>query len=166
MQQKNLFEEFVLLRSKYDEIKLSLINLLWQQCAPNHPDLLEIPSCVTSNKSSSQQKSKSIVENDNQVGEYSVGDLLGKFRSEFVFNFFDTSSYLGEGQFATVRCCTKNNSPTVFALKIIQKERITTFNMLKRINNEIYALKHLSSNHIIQLIDVLHTENRYCNIIM
>ena len=65
-----------MLRSKYDEVKLSLINLLWQQCAPNHPDLLEIPTCIGTNKNS-QNKSKSIIESADQVGEYAVGDLLG-----------------------------------------------------------------------------------------
>lgn len=42
-QQRTLFDEFVLLRQKYDEQKVALMNVLWSQCALHHPELRHIP---------------------------------------------------------------------------------------------------------------------------
>jgi len=76
-QQQALFDEFVLLRQKYDEQKATLQNILWSHCSMYHPELRQIPP----------QENNDFVENDDQVGNYLVGKLLG------------------EGQFATVRTC-------------------------------------------------------------
>src|SRR5438105_3602549 len=42
-QQKSLFDEFMLLRSKYDDVKQSLVSTLWTHTSLHHPDLKQIP---------------------------------------------------------------------------------------------------------------------------
>ena len=119
-QQQALFDEFALLRQRYDEQKKSIINILWNQCARYHPDLRQIPNI----------ENDEFVEVEDQVGDYSVGDMLG------------------EGQFATVRNCLLHGNTTEYALKIIKKERITSFNSLMRVSNEIDNLRKLKSPYI------------------
>lgn len=131
-QQQALFDEFALLRQRYDEQKSSMINILWNQCAKYHPDLRQIPAI---------ENSSSFVENEFQVGDFTVGDLLG------------------EGQFATVRNCQREGFEQEFALKIIRKERITSFTSLMRVSNEIENLKQLKSPYIVAIVQVLHTQN-------
>ena len=36
-QQKALFDEFVLLRQRYDDMKVSLLDVLWVHCSMHHP---------------------------------------------------------------------------------------------------------------------------------
>jgi hypothetical protein len=131
-QQQALFDEFALLRQRYDEQKASMINILWNQCAKYHPDLRQIPNIEDSNN---------FIEEEFQVGELTVGDMLG------------------EGQFATVRNCLKKGSDVEYALKIIKKERITSFTSLMRVSNEIDNLKQLKSPYIVSVTQVIHTQN-------
>jgi DNA repair exonuclease SbcCD ATPase subunit len=42
-QQQALYDEFVLLRERYDEQKTALVSILWIACAKYHPELREIP---------------------------------------------------------------------------------------------------------------------------
>lgn len=132
-QQQSLFDEFVLLRQKYDEQKAVLVSVLWNQCSQFHPELRQIPS---------SEHDETFVENDERLGKYTVGDVLG------------------EGQFAIVRECWKDGGDKPFALKIINKDRITTFAMLKRISNEIFALRSLRSEFVVHVTDVIHTKTR------
>jgi hypothetical protein len=133
-QQQALFDEFALLRSRYDDQKASVINILWNQCAKYHPDLKQIPQL---------EDEKMFIENEFQVGDFIVGDLLG------------------EGQFATVRNCQRKDDydQTEYAIKIIKKERITSFTSLMRVSNEIDNLKLLRSPFIVCVIQVIHTSN-------
>jgi len=86
------------------------------------------------------------------VGKYGIGALLG------------------EGQFATVRSCwladedvdttgssQQKRSQHQWAMKIIKKERITTFASLKRVSNEIEILRTLHSPFVVGLHDVIQT---------
>lgn len=130
-QQQALFDEFALLRQRYDEQKSAVVNILWNQCARYHPDLRQIPPV----------EENSFIENEFQVGDFTVGDLLG------------------EGQFATVRNCRRKGSSQEYALKIIKKERITSFTSLMRVSNEIDNLKVLKSPYIVCVVQVFHTQN-------
>ena len=143
-QQKQLFDEFVLLRQRYDEQKLSLINILWTQCAQYHAELQYIPI---------MENQETFKETETQVGKYSIGSLLG------------------EGQFATVKeCWLVDLDPTrapadieeesVWALKIIKKDRITSFNSLKRVSNEINILQILKSKFVVSIADVFQSLTR------
>merc|ERR1711871_121734 len=79
---------------------------------------------------------------------------------------------LGEGQFATVKLCRKKQRPRSatlshgelneyvgdeFAIKIINKDRISSFNSIKRMSNEIDILHKLRSDFVIDLKDTIHT---------
>jgi serine/threonine protein kinase len=134
-QQQALFDEFVVLRQKYDDQKASLVSALWQHCARHHPELTDIPS----------MESDTFIETEKQIGQYGVGGVLG------------------EGQFATVCTCwkgvEKKPDSVEYALKIIKKERITTFNSLRRVSTEIKTLRTLKhSDCVVTVIDVIHTQ--------
>jgi len=45
-------------------------------------------------------------------------------------------------------------------MKIILKERITTFSSLKRVSNEVLILKQLDSKYVIKTQNVMHTESK------
>lgn len=133
-QQHTLFDEFVLLRQKYDEQKAMLISTLWITCGQHHPELKSIPQVEDEN---------SFIEQDDQVGNYVVGNVLG------------------EGQFAVVKSCWKaDDEEKEFALKIIKKERIATYNSLKRVSNEIEILSKLHSKSVVYIEEVFHTQTK------
>jgi serine/threonine protein kinase len=143
-QQQALYDEFLVLRQKYDEQKTAHIATLWTYCASFHPDLSSLP----------MEESKEFPENETQVGKYSVTDMLG------------------EGQFAIVYSChatagpipsSSSLSPSVgndLAIKVINKERITSFSSLRRVSNEISILKSLNCPFVIKILDVIHTKTK------
>ena len=143
------------------------MNILWTYTATHHPELQYIPDLKytlptnTNNNSNTNNTNNTIVETTDAIGSYVIGGLLG------------------EGQFASVRCCWKKvkglttpaeyeeqlqtpgqtRSP-LLALKIINKDRIISFSMLRRLSTEIYTLTHLRSKYIITLTDVIQTEDK------
>jgi len=132
-QQQDLFDEFVLLRQKYDEQRNTLANVLWTHCRSHHPELRQIPP---------PEDPENFDESDEFVGQYIVGRMLG------------------EGQFASVRMCTKEGDDAEYALKIIKKDRIMNFVSLKRMSNEIDTLRKLHSKYIICLHEVIQTATK------
>lgn len=131
-QQQDLFDEFVLLRQRYDEQKANTVNILWNHCAKYDPDLRQIPT---------MQDHHTFIENDERIGNVLVGD------------------FLGEGQFATVKNCMLEGNDREFALKIIKKDRITSFTALMRVSNEIDNLRLLKSPFIVSVEQVIHTQD-------
>jgi Protein kinase domain len=134
-QHQVLYDRFVSLRVMFDEQKLSLLNTLWIHCGAYHPELSEIPKI---------ENMAIFTESEDRVGEYTVGETLG------------------QGQFATVRSCCKDGTSYELAVKIIKKDRFTTFTALKRISNEIEILRKLKSEFIVSVNDVVQTmDNLY-----
>jgi len=136
LQQKQLFDEFQLLRQRYDEQRDTLQDILWMHCGPNHPELKAIPMV---------KDFQDFVETENRVGEFSIGEVLG------------------EGQFATVYNCRRVNGDLVdrdMALKIIKKEKITTFNSLRHVSNEIELLRQLSCEFIVRIEEIIQTHSK------
>ena len=134
-QQQQLFDDFVLLRSRYDDTKGVLQTTLWTHCAAHHPDLEYIPPETEP------------VEDDEQLGTYYLDEMLG------------------EGQFATVRACRhmeeeEGVADGRWAIKIINKERIGTMSSLKRVSNEVRILKKMRSQYIVSIADVLQTKKK------
>ena len=78
-QQQALYDEFVLLRQRYDEQKSTLVNILWTHCAKFHPDLRQVPD----------SKDKDFVENNTQLGD----DILGMFGLLFTTCFSFLSAF-------------------------------------------------------------------------
>lgn len=135
MQHQALYDRFVSLKQMFDEQKLTLLNTLWIHCGAYHPDLREIPVL---------EDMARFIENEDRVGEFSVGETLG------------------QGQFATVRSCCRDGCENELAVKIIKKDRFTTFTALKRISNEIKILRRLRSDFIVSVKDVVQTmDNLY-----
>ena len=132
-QQQALFDEFVVLRQKYDEQKMNLQNILWSHCSLHHPELRHIPPL----------ESDEFLETEFKIGSYVIGNLLG------------------EGQFASVRACYREVDKNLeLALKIIKKERIATFSALRRMSNEILTLRKLKSEYIVCIHDVFQTASK------
>lgn len=131
-QQLELYNEFVLLRQRYDEQKTNLMNVLWTNCSANNPDLHQIPP----------MEDEKFVETEDHVGDLELGDKLG------------------EGQFATVHACIKPGDEKEYALKIIKKERILSYASLVRVSNEIDNLKLLKSQYVVNVCEVMHTATK------
>ena len=142
-QQKQLFDEFCLLRQRYDDQKQNLIETLWSKCAPVHEELQCIPSLdevLIANES------------EERVGPYAIGALLG------------------EGQFATVKACWREEDTAAgseeqepaeqWAIKIIKKERLTTFASLRRVSNEIDILRVLKSPFVVKLFTAIQSPSK------
>ena len=119
-QQKQLFDEFVLLRSRYDEQRTQLLDLLWTKCIHNHAELTGIPD----------QEDDDFTEEDNVVGVYNISEKLG------------------EGMFAHVKSCSishsrgdplKHDFNAEYAMKILDKDKLLSFHNLKRVRT-IHAL--------------------------
>ena len=137
-QQKSLFDEFVLLRGKYDKTKLSVLDMLWKNCAPYHPDLKNIPSIFD----------HQIIETNECIGSYFLDKVIG------------------EGQFAVVKTGYRNLNDKgeridECAIKIINKEKINTLQSLKRLSAEIDILWYLHrSIYIIDIFDVVQSDSK------
>ena len=142
LQQKQLFDEFVLLRQRYDEQKTQLLEVLWEKCAGSNADLSEIPEC---------ENAETFLEDSDVVGVYNLGEVLG------------------EGQFALVRGCNishsrgdpaKHDLEADYALKVLNKERLLSFHSLKRVSNEIKILRMLDNPYIVKTYDVIQTKKK------
>jgi serine/threonine protein kinase len=75
---------------------------------------------------------------------------------------------LGEGTFASVvTCCSRrakdvtaaDDAPQEFAVKIISKNVVKSFNAIKRLSEEIETIKALKSPLVINYIDCVQTED-------
>ena len=132
-QLSTLFSQFELLRKKYDNQRIKFSSILWSECTPHHPELKHIPP---------PELSQQFVESESQVGPYLIHKALG------------------EGQFASVKQCRRNSDDSEFALKVIQKDRILSFQSLIRLSYELQALQILRSPLIAAFCDVIHTKSK------
>ena len=163
-QQKQLYEEFVRLRVKYDRLvsgsgyrkvhlhvmhtwimnprqKERTRSLLWDWIPKNCTGFEALPEV------------SEVPEDENYVAKYLLKEVVG------------------QGQFAEVRKCTITSTDESYsgkkndteekdmAIKIIDKFKITDVVAMRRIMNEIAALRELQSNHIFGLLDLIHTKD-------
>ena len=134
-QQKALLEEFIALHQKYDDQKLGLIDILWGPCTLHNPALKNI---------SKLEDPATCLETEAQVGAYMMGDELGS------------------GQFATVRHCYKATTKNeIYAIKIIKKDRITTYLSLTRLSDEVGLLKKMQNQFVIGVKDTIQTPKNF-----
>ena len=140
-QHESLYKRYNTLRQQFDTQKESLLKVLWIHCGRYHPDLGEIPLI----------EDEPFVETDEKVGKYILGEQLG------------------QGQFATVRSghiddtflmkgAKSKQVNQELAIKIMKKERFTTFPALRRISTEIEVLRSFKSDFIISIKDVIQTK--------
>lgn len=155
-QQQRLFDEFVLLRNRYDTLKGSTTELLWERLPEmGHfskgiiPPVSQTPDKAgseaagrpkrSSSDSVSVDSSSSLAPAVEEVGGYSFGPLLG------------------DGNNATVRSCHRIDSPDVqLAVKVIAKGRITSLSAFNRVVAEVKGLQKLSHPGILVLHEVIH----------
>lgn len=135
-QQGELFDDFVLLRDRYDGLKGKLRTLLWKQLPEHMEGMTSIPPIVK------------LEESDSVVGQWKLGKQLG------------------EGQFAVVCEVLGCPSTKEFAkleshklaVKRIFKDRVNDLKNARRVNNEITILRDLHHPNIVRLYDIKHTE--------
>ena len=141
-QQSLMYEEFLSLHSRFKkdvgELEEGLVDTLWNKCAPYNVDLKGIP----------HQQKENFVENDKLVGEYNIGKLLQ------------------EAKFSRVHSCTLFSSPPKgvevqkdYAVKIIDKTQIITYNSILRVAKEVQILNTIRHNNIAKLRECIHTKN-------
>ena len=144
-QQQALYDEFLILRQKYDEQKSAHIATLWTYCASYHPDLNSLPI---------EENNKEFLENESQVGKYCVTDMLGEGQFAIVYSCYATN---GSSSSSSSSSSSVGNE---LAIKVINKERITSFSSLRRVSNEISILKSLNCSFVIKILDVIHTKTK------
>ena len=131
-QQKQLYQDFVTLRDKYDLNKKRLRDILWGKLATLTREFSILPQI--------QDKA---YETENEIEQYKLGKILGS------------------GEFAVVRGATVSEEigsvRRKIAVKIVHKERITTILGLRRAVNEIRILREASHPNILILFDVIQT---------
>lgn len=118
-----------------------LHNVLWNYIPQNSREFSHIP-----------EVNRNMVENEAMIDNY----LLGKT--------------IGRGKHAIVRKCSHTrNGVTNLAIKVIVKESIKSLSGMKRVENELRALKHVSmqatAKNVTYFVDSLHSE-RYLYIVM
>jgi hypothetical protein len=121
-----------LIQSKYDSVckkletaKNTLTNTLWSYCTINNPELTQIPSIVNFQDN--------FIDNESHIGKYKLGKVLG------------------EGQYATVKEVLYTNTDGSYlccAVKMIKKDKILSFEGLKRVSQEIEILSKLKSKNV------------------
>ena len=69
-------------------------------------------------------------------------------------------STIGEGTFGKVKLGVHNPTKQKVAIKILEKEKIVDFNDIKRIQREISILKEIRHPYIVQLYEILETDEQ------
>ena len=132
-QQCELYQSFKLLRSKYDDLKTEIQHILWDFIPSQHNDI------PLNDFSELGNVNLSVFESPNRIGNYDIGSLLG------------------EGQFANVKLCTNSVTKKEYAVKVINKKKVSTLTGLKRIKNEIKLLKLVDHPNIVKFIELIHS---------
>jgi Serine/threonine protein kinase len=131
-QQQDLLTNFKLLRDKYDDLKRELHQILWEF----------IPTQLADNLagfSDLGQVDNAIFQTPDRIGSYEIG------------------SKLGEGQFSVVKLCTHKFTGKQYAVKIINKDKISSLSGLKRVGIEVKLLHQLYHPNIIKFVDYIHS---------
>ncbi len=120
-----------MLRDKYDDAKAHIAEVLWSYLPAHSPFCPSIPG---------MQVGQQLQESEKRVGDYDLGTKLG------------------EGQFAKVFICTKHRRPEdgEYALKVINKDKVSSLAALKRVDSEIGAQRTLRHRGILQVHDVIN----------
>lgn len=133
-QQRELYDSFKLLREKYDDVKTELHHVLWEFIPTEKVDDL-------AGFSELGQVNHAVFESPDRISNYEIGGLLG------------------EGQFSDVKLCTHSVTGEKFAMKIIQKQKISTLSGLKHVRTEVKLLRQLQHPNIVSFADCIHSPN-------
>ncbi|KAJ1459823.1 kinase-like domain-containing protein [Pelagophyceae sp. CCMP2097] len=132
--QEQVCDAFRTLRCKYQSLKESNTDLLWNRLIrADQNDMFDMPPL-----------NATIEETAVKIGPYTLGNRLGVGSYAEVKEGVDTSSTTHE----------------VFAIKIIEKSKITRYQTLKRLHNEIMLMTELHHANIAILVDAIHTGSK------
>lgn len=133
-QQSELYKKFELVRAKYDDLKSEIQHILWEFIpTQNYHEFKNLSELGGMNLS--------VFETPNCISSYSIGTILG------------------EGQFATVKLCTNTTNRKEYAVKIINKRKMSTLSSLRRVCNELRVLRQVNHPNIIKFVDYIHSPN-------
>eukprot|EP00698_Gefionella_okellyi_P014794 TRINITY_DN4115_c0_g1_i1.p1 TRINITY_DN4115_c0_g1~~TRINITY_DN4115_c0_g1_i1.p1 ORF type:complete len:495 (-),score=79.74 TRINITY_DN4115_c0_g1_i1:373-1857(-) len=95
----------------------------------------------------------------------SVGSPLSpssrKRRSLKIISRYELGKTIGEGEFAKVKIATRRETGERVAVKIIEKDRITSVEREQQLQREFSLMKAVIHQHIVKLQEVLSTPTRY-----
>ena len=143
LQQKKLFEEFVLLRSNYDDCKLKLRESVWVHSCKMSREFSVIPPLL-----------RNAVEDTNTIEQYLLGGVIGAGESSKV-----RACKLGmSGGSSRKGGSSSGMAKLDLAVKIINKSRVRDVVALQRVANEIRVLREANNLNVMRLFDVIHTD--------
>ena len=134
-------------------LKKECFHILWEHCVPYHPDTTEIPLQL-----------HDIVEKKNTIGDYTIQKRLGSGTFANIHSCVVKHGSIAKHRYIVKQgtlgsLCHPASLDTQLAIKIIDKSKYIKFNHVKRLSNEIKALKLLKSTYITNIYDILHTKN-------
>ena len=151
VQQKQLFDEFVLLRSNYDDCKLKLRESVWIHACKMSREFSVIPPLL-----------RNAMEDTNTIEQYMLGGLIGTGESSKVrsckLGMMSGGSRKGGGGGGGGGGGSSGLAKRDLAVKIINKSRVRDVVALQRVANEIRVLREANNINVMSLFDVIHTD--------
>ena len=166
-QQQELFESFVNLRDKYDNLKTKNMETLWSWIPKNLNQFRSMPLIR-----------KDAIENEEQIDRYELGQAIGRGQ----FALVRTARFVEGGKKISNNDdnngnnddadddrnsnskSNNDNKPKVratMAAKIISKSKINDVHDLERIKNELSVLRQITHPNLLRLVDVVHTVDKF-----
>ena len=166
-QQQELFESFVNLRDKYDNLKTKNMETLWSWIPKNLDKFRSMPLIR-----------KDAIENEEQIDRYELGQAIGRGQ----FALVRTARFVEGGKKISNNDdnngnnddadddrnsnskSNNDNKPKVratMAAKIISKSKINDVHDLERIKNELSVLRQITHPNLLRLVDVVHTVDKF-----
>jgi serine/threonine protein kinase len=148
LQQKELFDEFVALRSNYDDCKTKLRESVWVHSCKMSREFSVIPPLL-----------RNAVEDNSTIEQYLLGGIIGTGESSKVRSCklgMSGGSRKGGGGGTSQGSMAKRD----LAVKVINKSRVRDVVALQRVANEIRVLREANNTNVMALFDVIHTDMR------
>ena len=152
LQQKELFDEFVALRSNYDDCKGKLRESVWVHSCKMSREFSVIPPLL-----------RNAVEDNSTIEQYLLGGVIGTGESSKVRSCklgMSGGSRKGGGGGGGGGGGSGSLAKRDLAVKIINKSRVRDVVALQRVANEIRVLREANDLNVMALFDVIHTEMR------
>jgi serine/threonine protein kinase len=144
LQQKELFDEFVALRSNYDDCKAKLRESVWVHSCKMSREFSVIPPLL-----------RNALEDNTTIEQYLLGGVIGTGESSRV-----RSCKLGTSGGSRKGGGGGGMAKRDLAVKIINKSRVRDVVSLQRVANEIRVQRQANNVNVMALFDVIHTDMR------
>ena len=115
--------------------------------------------CINENREKKESNDNfNSIKNQNYI-DYFTENINDKNKKEKLLKYKIGNS-LGKGAYAVVKLVTNRKTHEKFAMKIYEKEKLTTNSKKSCVCNEIQILKKLKHKNIVKLIEVITTERQ------